>query len=286
MASQKALYGITTILVALLVISSSLAAYYFFQYNQEVTNSNKLTSELQVVTPKYDSLATRYDDLLSEYNGSVSSFVELTSIYNSTSSSFLTLSVAYNATFSLLVGAISELNTSEPAYLNASSMLTRLWTQYLGLVSNYKQISQSYENAVLDFDRSNNLTISEQARAVPVSILNADILIYFDNGTADWYNNTSIQPSWNFYDATLVVTGGNVVATWYPEYSSHYVTAIDGVSNDNAKNTYWFLWTYNATSSWQSAQVGPDELPMYNGSVYAWTYCGENSQYVPTCTPP
>jgi hypothetical protein len=39
------------------------------------------------------------------------------------------------------------------------------------------------------------------------------------------------------------------------------------------------------TEEWQTAQVGADNLPVYNGSVFAWTYCGETPSYAPTCKP-
>lgn len=104
------------------------------------------------------------------------------------------------------------------------------------------------------------------------------VLIDYGNGTRTWYNETNVAPGLNFYVLTQVVTRGHVNATYYPQYGSHFVTAIYNVAN--TKNEYWLLWTYNSTSSWQMAQVGADQLQVYNGSVFAWTYCGSN------CPPP
>ncbi|MHB8568356.1 MAG: hypothetical protein ACYC7D_15410 [Nitrososphaerales archaeon] len=129
---------------------------------------------------------------------------------------------------------------------------------------------------------SNNY-LKELQAANPLIISN--IFMDFGNGTQHWYNNTRVQPGWNLYVATLSLTNGNVNATLYgPPLNEHFVTGIDGVQN--SKTTSWFLWTWNSTASWQVANVGPDLLRMYNQSVYAWTFCGMDSNYNPTCTPP
>lgn len=159
----------------------------------------------------------------------------------------------YNETFSLLVGTISSVNTSLPIYQQASTQLSQLWGRYLAL------------------------------KPAASSVYSADILINFGNGTRQWYNNTRVQPGWNVFTAMVVLTHGNLQAQWYPEYQEHFVSGIDGLSNSKA--TYWFLWTRNDTASWQVAQVGPDALPVHNGSVFAWTYCAETPSYTPTCVP-
>ncbi len=159
----------------------------------------------------------------------------------------------YNQTFALLVGVLSVVNTTEPVYTQASMALSSLWTQYLSL------------------------------KPPRSSLLSADFLLDFGNGTLRWYNDTAVQPGWNLYSATVVLTNGDMQATWYPAYQEHFVSGIDGVSNSNTM--YWFLWTYNATAKWQSPQVGADDLPVYNGSVFAWTYCSETPSYAPACTP-
>ncbi len=143
----------------------------------------------------------------------------------------------------------------------------------------------SYQTQQLKKD--NGQLQNELRNAEPKLLSN--ILIDFGNGTYRWFNDTAIQPGWNFYIATLVVTNGDVNATYYPSIGGgeHYIFGIDGVVNNNARNEYWFLWTWNSTSSWQVAQVGADDLMMYNGSVYGWTYCAENTaNYMPECTPP
>jgi hypothetical protein len=114
----------------------------------------------------------------------------------------------------------------------------------------------------------------------------SDIAIDYGNGSKSWYNNTRIEPGLNLYTLTLLVTNGNVNSTCC-EFGSHFVEGIGGVQNNAKTNHYWFVWTFNGTtSSWQTAQAGVDQIKVTNGSVFAWTYCTANVQFNPTCTPP
>ncbi len=113
-----------------------------------------------------------------------------------------------------------------------------------------------------------------------------NILVDFGNGTSTWYNDTSLAPGSNLYTATVLIMNGNVNASYDAQYQEHFVNGIGGIQNTNSE--FWFLWTYqqsNSTAPWQMAQVGADDLPITNGVIYAWTFCGVNSDYNPTCTP-
>jgi hypothetical protein len=223
--SSRTSYGVAITLVALLIISATAGAYFYYEYQQANQSKNKYVSEISTATVQYNSLASNYNSSLS----------------------------LNNATLALLVGAISAINTSLPAYQQASAQLAQLWSHYLGL------------------------------KPASSSLYAADILIDFGNGTLHWYNNTQVQTGWNMYTETVVLSDGNLQAQWYPQYQEHLVTGIDGVSDSNTMD--WTIWTYNRTASWQPAAVGADELPVYNGSVFAWTYCGETASYAPECTP-
>jgi hypothetical protein len=177
-----------------------------------------------------------------------------TSRYGSLASNYNSSLSLYNETLSLLASTIAAVNTSLPIYQQASTQLSQLWSRYLAL------------------------------KPAADSLYAADVLIDFGNGTDVWFNDTQVQPGWSMYTETVVLTHGAVQAQWYPEYQEHLVTGIDGVSSSNSM--FWFLWTHNSTaSSWQTSQVGPDDTPVYNGSVFAWTYCGETASYAPDCSP-
>jgi len=176
-----------------------------------------------------------------------------TSQYDSLASSYNSSLSLYNETFSLLVGTIAVVNTSLPIYQQASTQLSQLWSRYLAL------------------------------KPASSSLYEADILIDFGNGTRLWFNNTAVQPGWNMYTETVVLTRGDLQAQWYPVYQEHLLSGIDGVSS--SQTVSWFLWTYNATASWVPSPVGADQQPVYNGSVLAWTYCGVSASDAPECTP-
>lgn len=194
-----------------------------------------------------------YNQATQSKNEYVSELVTATSQYNQLASNYNTSLSLINKTLSLLVGTVAVVNTSLPIYTQASVELSQLWNEYLGL------------------------------SPAKNSVYSVNVLFDFGNGTMQWYNDTQVQPGWNMYVTTVLISKGNLQAQWYPEYQEHFVSGIDGISN--SKSMYWFLWTYNSTASWQVAQVGADALPAYNGSVFAWTYCGVTASYAPTCTP-
>ncbi len=184
--------------------------------------------------------------LLQEVQDGTLKYAQLASNYN-------TLLSRYNESVSLLSRSIAVINTSEPVYQQASKELNSLWQTYLGL------------------------------KPASTSLLQNDVLVNFGNGTRVWHNNTSAQPGWNFYVETVVLENGNVVAKWYPQFGSHLVSAIGGVPSTQTK--FWFVWTFTNAASWQQAPVGADQLLVTNGSTFAWTLCGADQNFNPTCRP-
>ena len=224
MTSRGALYMVVVAAVALLLITATVAGYYYVQASVASSNDSQLTSELKGANANYSTLASNFNLLLTEYNQS---------IY-------------------LLSSSIAAMNTSLPAFKQASAQLSALWAVYQGL-------------------------------SPAKSLLHNDVYFDFGNGTQKWYNDTAINAGWNLYIETVVLMSGGVVGEWYPAYGEHLITAIGGVSDSNTQ--YWFLWTYGGASGWQSAQVGADLVMATSGSVYAWTYCGADANFNPTCTP-
>lgn len=220
---SKTVTSVIAVLVALLLVSSSLGVFYYYQSGQETESKNQYINELSVANNNYNQLVTNYNSALS----------------------------LYNETFALLSRVVGVVNTSTPAYQQASRELSQLWSFYLKL------------------------------KPTTGSLFKANVLIDFGNGTRRWYNDTSVQPGWNLYTLTVILSNGNLQATWYPQYQEHFISGIDGISN--SKSTYWYLWTYNKTASWKTAQVGADDLPVYNGSIFAWTFCRSNPDYTPAC---
>lgn len=177
--------------------------------------------------------------------------------FNQTATNYDALLRQYNLSVSLLSRSVAQLNTSSPVYLQASTELAALWKTYLEL------------------------------RPEKTFLYSANLVIDFGNGTKTWYNGTAAQPGWNLYILSLVVTAGKMDAQWYPQYGEHFVTGVEGVANSPSLNRGWFFWSYNATAKWQNPPVGADDLNVYNGSTFAWTYCNyDSSSFAPLCTPP
>jgi hypothetical protein len=225
----RTLYGVIAVLVAAMLVVSSAGVYYYYQDQQASTLNQQHTAELDAALASYKALSGSFNESLG----------------------------GYNETLSLLMGAVAGLNTSTPAYHEASLALASLWSTYQSLAKARGSGTLAYE---------------------------VHMLVDFGNGTRIWYNDTNVQPGWNGYVATLVFLDGRVQATWYPQFGEHFVTGIDGVADTSAD--FWFLLTYNKTSSWQVAQVGADDIPMLNGTNFAWVYCPENASYLPACPLP
>ncbi len=182
--------------------------------------------------------------------------------YRSLASSYSTAIKDYKVTIGLLSDALANLNTSSPSYLNASAALTSLWGSYLSL--------------------------ARQNGSSPV-IYEVDMLVDYGNGSRHWYNDTAVQPGWRGYVVTLVLLDGRVQASFYPpgyfgagQPGEHFVTGINGVGGTSSKS--WFVWT-NQAGGWQLAPTGVDQIDVRNGTMIAWTLCGYDASFNPTCKP-
>jgi hypothetical protein len=232
--SKRVFYGVVAVFLALLIISSSFALYYYEQGQQTASQNQKYIGELGTALASYRSLAAQYNSSLSDYN----------------------------TTLSLLATAVANLNTTTPAYSNASLELSSLW-------NSYQQLASFSGRKVLAYD--------------------VNLLMDFGNGTLRWYNDSAAQPGWNGYVTTLVLLNGNVQAVWYPAGSfgpgtqgEHFVTGLDGVSQTSS--VYWGIWQFSG-GSWSYLETGADLIEIHNGTTFAWALCSLDASYHPTCTP-
>jgi hypothetical protein len=232
--SKGLFYGVVAVLVAILIISSSTAYIYYGLYQQKAADSQQYATELNTALTKYKFLSSSFNASLGDYR----------------------------QTIGLLSDALENLNTSLPAYRNASVALPFLWKSYLNLSSGGGSSPIIYE---------------------------VDMRVDFGNGTARWFNNTAVQPGWDGYVITLVLVGGKVQASWYPPGyfgpgvpGEHFVIGIDGVNQTSSKS--WFVWT-NQANGWAVAPTGADGIDVRNGTMIAWTLCGYDTSFNPTCKP-
>jgi hypothetical protein len=227
MVSRGAFYGMVVTFAALILISSTFAVIYYDEYQQSSSQNRAYAGQLGAALASYSSLSGSYNVSLRDYN----------------------------ATLSLLATAVASLNTSTPAYRNASLALSALWSDYQHLAS-------------------------ATGRKAPVFAVH--MLVDFSNGTRRWSNDTSVQPGWNGYVVSLVLLKGNIQGNWYPQYGEHFVTGVDGVSQTTS--TSWFVW-YFSGGKWSSSPTGADQIQVNNGTTIAWTLCGYDSDFNPTCYP-
>ncbi len=115
-------------------------------------------------------------------------------------------------------------------------------------------------------------------------------VVNFGNSTVTWYNESNVPAHWNFYNLTVFITNGNLVAEFYPApLNEHLVTSIEGVQN--AGQFSWTLWIFcGAKKAWSFSNVGADEIRLVNGETLAWAYVAPHSPPVagsnttPTCS--
>ena len=119
--SKGALWGITAVLMALLILSATTAAVYYGKYQTEVSQSRAYAGELDAALESYRSLQVSYNASLADYN----------------------------QTISLLAAAVADLNTSTPAYREAGVALATLWSEYRELASSSGQGPLAYEVRML-----------------------------------------------------------------------------------------------------------------------------------------
>jgi hypothetical protein len=105
----------------------------------------------------------------------------------------------------------------------------------------------------------------------------ANVLISYGNGTMKWYNETAVPSRWNAYALTMYLAKCNVEARFYgPPLNEHFVTAINGVSNQGSFS--WSIWKFcYKANAWAYSQVGIDLISLANGETLAWTYEASSS---------
>ncbi len=101
-----------------------------------------------------------------------------------------------------------------------------------------------------------------------------NILIDYGDGRRVWYNNTLVPIGWSFYNATLKIA--RVKATYYPQYDSYFVDAINGVGENKPPEKaswYWIAWWWDKeTRTVKLFEVGSDKYLLKKDDVVAWVF--------------
>ena len=119
----------------------------------------------------------------------------------------------------------------------------------------------------------------------PVETVQVNLLIAVEDGDDRWYRNFEVPQGTDAYQLTQMVTGGNMEATYYPEYRAHFVESVAGVAGQGSN--YWIIWLWSDfNDKWEVLPVGADFFSLKEGHTLAWYY-GDTSkgENPPNATP-
>jgi hypothetical protein len=119
-----------------------------------------------------------------------------------------------------------------------------------------------------------------------VSTIHVSLLIQLSEDDIRWFRDVEIPNDTNAYEIVERVTEGDLEATYYPAFFSHFVEAMLGVANEGTYYWLTFLWNANQ-EQWEPLPVGADLFSLKDGHVLAWSYTDtslEPSQ-LPSVTP-
>lgn len=118
----------------------------------------------------------------------------------------------------------------------------------------YQQYSNTYQKYV---------TAEQNFLAIKGVTLNVSMTINYGNGTSVTTNPLYLSLNASVLDALKAVATVN--ATYYAEYQSFFVNAINGLWNNQTN-----YWEYSVNG--QMASVGADQYKLNNGDQVEWIY--------------
>ena len=116
--------------------------------------------------------------------------------------------------------------------------------------------------------------------------ITASVLIETSASDAYWHRDVEVPKGTDGYELLEAAVEGELVAEWFGEYRSHFVTSIDGIAAEGS--AFWgiFLWN-ESTPGWEPLPVGADLFSVKQDHVMAWVlveYDPDNPQ-LPISTP-
>lgn len=129
------------------------------------------------------------------------------------------------------------------------------------------------------------LTPTVVPTVTPTSTIKVSMLIQSSEQDARWFRNVEVSKGTDAYELTEKVTQGNLKATYYALYRSHFVDAILGVENKSPKFWLTYVWS-EPDKKWEPLPVGADLYSLKDGHILAWYYTDTTSDgALPTATP-
>ena len=107
---------------------------------------------------------------------------------------------------------------------------------------------------------------TEEPGAPPIT---ASVLIEPSPEDARWFRDVEVPKGTDGYTLLEAVTDGDLEAEWFPEFRSHFVSAILGTGPEGAQ--FWGVFVWNETNgSWEPLPVGADLYSVNDGQVMGW----------------
>jgi hypothetical protein len=124
------------------------------------------------------------------------------------------------------------------------------------------------------------------ATLTPVQTYTVSMLIESGPNDARWFRDVQVPQGFDAYQVTALVTEGDLEATWYASFRSHFVESILGVKREG--DNFWliFLWD-EFEEQWTPLPVGADWFSVKDGHTLAWAYTDTSQEpsAVPSQTP-
>ena len=124
---------------------------------------------------------------------------------------------------------------------------------------------------------------SPDTDAPPITV---SVLVEPAADEARWFRDVEVPKGTDGYELLEVVTEGDLAAEWYPEFRSHFVSAVFGTAPQG--DGFWGVFVWNETNgSWEPLPVGADLYSLKDGHVMGWAIVefDPDSPQLPVSTP-
>ena len=112
---------------------------------------------------------------------------------------------------------------------------------------------------------------ADAPEGTPVPTFTVSLLVHLNEDDERWFRDVEVSKGTNAYEFTELVTEGDMDATWYPAYRTHFVDAIMGLKNANPN--FWLIYQWSESQGqWEPLSVGADRFSLMDDDVLAWAY--------------
>ena len=109
------------------------------------------------------------------------------------------------------------------------------------------------------------------ATPTPLPTIQVSLLVHISEEDERWFRDMEVPQGTDAYGLTELATEGDLNATYYAQYRSHFVQGLFGV--ENADPRFWLIYRWNESeAAWEPLPVGADRFSLKEEDVLAWAY--------------